>query len=84
MFFAKGMPPLGKKRTHHVHVYELHGERWKRELGFRDYLIAHPQEAQNYQALKRNLALRFRFDREAYTTGKSGYIERVLQKITEG
>jgi len=83
LFFVKGMPPSGERRTHHIHVYELYGERWKRELAFRDYLITHPQEAKNYEALKMNLAMRFQYDREAYTNGKTPYIESVLKKINE-
>lgn len=81
MFFIKGMPPYGARRTHHLHVYDLFGERWKKELAFRDYLIAHPQEAKNYEALKKNLLMRFHYDREAYTEGKKPYIELVLKKI---
>jgi GrpB-like predicted nucleotidyltransferase (UPF0157 family) len=81
LFFVKGMPPFGKKRTHHLHVYELYGERWTRELAFRDYLIAHPQEAKNYEALKKNLLIRYPFDREAYTEGKTPYIESVIKKM---
>jgi len=37
MFFVKGMPPFGAKRSHHVHVTEPNGEMWQR-LAFRDYL----------------------------------------------
>ena len=36
MFFVKGMPPFGSRRSHHVHVTEPHGEMWQR-LAFRDY-----------------------------------------------
>jgi GrpB-like predicted nucleotidyltransferase (UPF0157 family) len=81
MFFVKGMPPFGEKRTHHLHAYELYGARWKKEMAFRDYLTAHPQEAKNYEALKKNLALRFRFDRDSYTEGKTAYIESVMKKV---
>lgn len=28
MFFVKGMPPFGSRRSHHVHVTEPHGEMW--------------------------------------------------------
>ena len=45
MFFVKGMPPFGSRRTHHVHVTEPHGEMWQR-LAFRDHLRAHPKEAE--------------------------------------
>ena len=79
MFFVKGMPPYGKKRTHHVHVVEIDGEFWQRRL-FRDYLRIHPEEAKLYDKLKRDLAARFRDDREAYTEGKSDYIREVMKK----
>ena len=79
MFFVKGMPPYGKKRTHHVHVVEIDGEFWQRRL-FRDYLRINPQEASRYEKLKRDLAVRFRDDREAYTEGKSDYVAEVMEK----
>jgi len=47
MFFVKGMPPFGPRRTHHVHVTEIHGEMSQR-LAFRDWLRAHPKEARSY------------------------------------
>jgi GrpB-like predicted nucleotidyltransferase (UPF0157 family) len=79
MFFVKGMPPFGLKRSHHVHVTELHGEMWQR-LAFRDYLRAHADEAQTYERLKRRLAAEHQTDREAYTDAKSVYVESVMQK----
>ncbi len=79
LFFVKGMPPFGARRSHHVHVTEPHGEMWQR-LVFRDYLRAHPQEAATYQQLKRRLAAEHRADREAYTDAKSAYIESVMRK----
>jgi len=79
MFFVKGMPPFGSKRSHHIHVTEPHGEMWQR-LTFRDYLRAHPQEAQTYERLKRRLAAEHQTDREAYTDAKSAYVESVMRK----
>lgn len=79
MFFVKGMPPFGLQRTHHVHVVEAYGEFWERLL-FRDYLRRHPDEAQRYEALKRDLAARFRTDRDSYTNGKSEYIHKVMEQ----
>lgn len=78
MFFVKGMPPSGRQRTHHVHIVEVDGEFWQRLL-FRDYLRIHKDEAQRYAALKRELAARFRNDRQRYTDGKSEYIKAVMQ-----
>lgn len=82
MFFVKGMPPYGKKRTHHVHVTEPAGELWQR-LKFRDYLRDHSDEAARYEALKRNLAAEHKTDREAYTAAKSAYVEDVMRKATD-
>jgi GrpB-like predicted nucleotidyltransferase (UPF0157 family) len=79
MFFVKGMPPFGSKRSHHVHVTELRGEMWQR-LAFRDYLRAHPEEAEIYERLKKRLAIEHQTDREAYTDAKSAYIDSVVQK----
>jgi GrpB-like predicted nucleotidyltransferase (UPF0157 family) len=81
MFFVKGMPPFGAKRSHHVHVTEPDGEMWRR-LAFRDYLRAHPEEAETYERLKRLLAAEHRTDREAYTDAKSAYVESVLLKAS--
>jgi GrpB-like predicted nucleotidyltransferase (UPF0157 family) len=65
-------------RTHHVHVVEINGLYWKRYLKFRDSLRADAWLAGRYAELKRRLAARFRFDRDAYTNGKSGFVEAVL------
>ena len=76
MFFVKGMPPFGTRRTHHVHVM-LPDEAVRRRL-FRDHLAARPDEAACYVALKRDLAARFTHDREAYTDGKARFIADAL------
>ena len=87
LFFVKGLPPNGP-RTHHVHIVEpsvSHDPRlgefsFTDRLLFRDYLRAHPEEAERYAALKRDLAAQFSEDREAYTNGKTDYIYGVMQK----
>ena len=80
--FVKGMPPFGSKRSHHVHVTEPHGEMWQR-LAFRDYLRAHPEEAETYGRLKKRLAAEHQTDREVYTDAKSAYVASVMRKATQ-
>jgi GrpB-like predicted nucleotidyltransferase (UPF0157 family) len=82
MFFVKGMPPFGSKRSHHVHITEPTGELWHR-LAFRDYLRAHPDEAGTYERLKKRLAVEHQTDREAYTDAKSVYVESVMRKVSK-
>lgn len=73
-YFHKG-PAEG--RTHHLHMVERKGDFWIRQILFRDYLRAHPDEAQRYDDLKRELAARFRDDREAYTNAKTDFIRKI-------
>ncbi len=81
MFFVKGMPPFGEKRTHHIHVLDFQGFRWKRERLFRDYLRVHIDEARKYEVLKRKLSVKFSTDREAYTEAKTEFINSIHSQI---
>ena len=65
-------------RTHHVHVVEKDGLYWNRYLTFRDSLRNDAWLAHRYAVLKRGLARTHGFDRDAYTNGKSSFIEAVL------
>lgn len=75
LFFRKGMP-----RTHHLHVVRHGGEEHRKHILFRDRLIAHPEEAAEYQRLKESLAIRFREDRQAYSDGKDDFIAMILDR----
>ena len=71
-FRKNGAPGV---RTHHVHAFEAGSPAIERHLAFRDYLIAHPREAQVYSALKRRLASEHPDDMEAYMDGKDAFIK---------
>ncbi len=79
MYFVKGMPPYGTRRTHHVHMTETSGEMWRR-LAFRDHLRAHSEDARRYERLKRELAAAHRDDREAYTDAKAAFVAEIMEK----
>lgn len=78
MFFVKGMPPFGSRRTHHVHVRSP--AQAARLLRFRDYLRAHSDAATAYAHLKHQLAAAHPTDREAYTRGKDGFVSEILAR----
>lgn len=65
------------RRTHHLHMVEASFEEHWRRLLFRDYLIAHPEQAWEYEQLKRNLAAAHPNDRAAYTNAKSAFIQEL-------
>lgn len=76
-FFRKGPP---EARTHHIHMIELTSDFWERHLLFRDFLRAHPEAAQQYYQLKKELAARYGSDREAYAEAKTLFIESIVAK----
>lgn len=73
-FFHRGRP-----RAYHLHMNEVSSKDWRQQIAFRDYLIAHPEAAAAYAALKRELAARYPNDREAYLAGKAPLIEEILR-----
>ncbi|WP_338728244.1 GrpB family protein [Haladaptatus sp. DJG-WS-42] len=68
---------VGGTRTHHLHMVETGREFWTRHLAFRNYLREHPAIADEYAALKRDLAEIHRNDIGAYTDGKDEFIHRI-------
>lgn len=74
-YFRKGSP----LRTHHLHVVAIESDLWRNHILFRDHLRKHPQIAAQYENLKRELAQTHIENREAYTEGKTEFIENVLK-----
>lgn len=77
-YFRKGAR-LGA-RTHHLHMVELESDFWRRQLLFRDFLRTHTEAARQYYSLKKELALKFRTNREAYTEAKTSFIEEIVER----
>ena len=66
-------------RCVHVHMVEA-GQASVDRIIFRDYLRDHPEEAMQYEALKKDLIKRFPKDRAAYTQHKTEFVNEVLAK----
>lgn len=65
----------------HIHCYGPDAEDYRFLIGFRDYLIAHPEAAKEYDQIKRNLAEVYGNDRFAYSDGKRAFIEAIIKKM---
>jgi len=75
-FFVKGAP----KRTHNVHIFQAGSIEIYRHLAFRDYMIAHPEEARKYSELKQKLALQYKGDMGGYCDGKDAFVKEMEKK----
>jgi GrpB-like predicted nucleotidyltransferase (UPF0157 family) len=68
-------------RTHHVHTFAAASPEIERHLAFRDYMIAHPEDAQQYSELKRALVKKLHgSDIEGYMDGKDGFIKQIEKR----
>lgn len=75
--FNKGYTSEGYgEKVFHIHFHN-YGD--NDEIYFRDYLLANPSVAKDYESFKLNLLPRFRNDRDGYTSAKSPFIEKILR-----
>src|SRR3984957_4340786 len=75
MWFLRPKP---EARTHHLHVIQHDHPAARAELAFRDILRGDRAVWETYAALKDQLAVQYRTDRDAYTDAKSEFIRSVL------
>lgn len=67
-------------RTHHVHVFAAGSPEVVRHLAFRDFMTAHPDHAQAYSDLKRELAAQYPTDIDGYMDGKDAFVKEMQQR----
>jgi len=65
--------PEGEQR-HHLYVSPTDSEELRAQLAFRNRLRADPELTAEYEALKRELAWRFRDDGVGYTDAKTAFV----------
>lgn len=77
--FFKGMPPYGRKRTHHVHIVSAESHNLEPRVLFKEILKKNQEIRLQYESLKLELAGLYPSDREAYTDKKGKFIGDVLR-----
>jgi len=78
VMFLKGYADTGfDEKVFHIHVRNP-GD-WD-EMYFRDYLVAHPEAASEYAALKRRLLKDYEHDRDGYTAAKGEFIKEYTDR----
>lgn len=77
-YFVRDDPETGK-RLEHLHMYAIGHDEWIAHLALRDYLRAHDDWRDRYEALKRDLAAKYPTDVEAYAEAKTEFVKRVVE-----
>jgi len=80
-WFCKPSPAY---RTHHLHLVATGSDTWVECIAFRNSLRGNAQLAAEYLSLKQRLASEYALDREAYTEGKSMFIQSVVKRAGAG
>lgn len=78
-FLSRGSVPAER-----VYLCPVGNGTHRNRLAFRDYLIAHPQAAADYAALKRRLAVEFRMDGDRYTAEKREFVDAIVARALAG
>jgi GrpB-like predicted nucleotidyltransferase (UPF0157 family) len=71
-YFSRRTPP-----AFHIHAFVASHPDARAMLRFRDYLLAHPDAARAYEALKLRLARNQRLNRVDYTEAKADFVRRI-------
>lgn len=79
-FFIHGTE---EKRLYHLHVFEKGNPEIVRHLAFRDYMMAHCEEAEAYATLKKEFTEKYTYDGTLYTEGKNEFVRNVDEKAKE-
>lgn len=64
-------------RRYHIHLTFPEHKEWKELLGFRDHLINHPEDQQEYAALKKQSAQESEGHGERYRDLKEPFIDKI-------
>jgi GrpB-like predicted nucleotidyltransferase (UPF0157 family) len=70
-------------RTHHIHTFKMASAQVERHLAFRNYMLAHPEDAQKYSELKRELARKYPQNIDKYMDSKDGFIREMDEKAAQ-
>ncbi len=71
------------KLEHHLYVCNRESEELLRHITFRNILRKRPHLVTEYTTLKKDLSKRFKYNRKAYTKGKTEFITRLMNEYKD-
>lgn len=82
IFMASSLDETGEG-DFHVHICPKDEEEYRDFVVLRDYLIAHPDEAEKYYEMKQKIAEKVDYDRVEYKKVKGDYADGLLKMARE-
>ncbi len=82
-FIAYFPDPEEGSRRYHIHLTQVYSKEWKELIGFRDYLLAHPEALAEYASLKKQAAVAANQDGNLYRKMKEPMFQKVQSFIKE-
>ena len=80
LFFRIDYFYKNKKRRVHLHLVKFNSQEWKKIIGFRDYLLGHPEAVQQYIQVKKEAVKKALGDGKKYRKYKEKFIKNILKK----
>lgn len=82
-FIAYLSDPEEGSRRYHIHLTQAHSKEWKELIGFRDYLLIHPEAVAEYASLKKQAAVAANQDGNLYRKMKEPMFQKAQAFIKE-
>lgn len=84
LYFIIYLPdPEEETRRYHIHLTYLENNEWKELIGFRDYLLAHPEAVAEYAAIKNHAVETANQDGQQYRKMKEPMFQKVQAFIKD-
>lgn len=69
--------------SYHLHIFEQGNPEIERRIAFREFMIAHTEQALEYSRLKKELANQFSNDEAKYKKGRSELLDKIDQQASK-
>jgi glutamate racemase len=81
LFFRHDYQYKNTARRIHIHLTKLNGKSWKEMIGFRDYLLCHPDTVKLYANIKKQGVKVAEGDGEKYRKYKEKFIKNIIKTV---
>lgn len=78
-YFVKSNPDNTDIHTHHVHIYQKENPHISDELMFRDYLRINNEALKEYEKVKKDASLKYRYSPMEYVEAKTECVLQIME-----